>query len=583
MKKHSYRVDADGLHLHVVTYGDRQKTPIVLVHGYPDNHRVWHPVAEILSARYFVIAYDVRGAGLSAAPSTQADYRMQRLAEDLVAVVDALIPGRRFHLAAHDWGSIQSWESVTGEALRPRIASFTSISGPCLDHVGYWLRERALSRSARQQAQLVQQALSSWYIGFFHLPLLAPACWKAGLDQLWPRYLARREGVGEHEPQPTQAADGYNGVQLYRANFRDKLLHPQPRYASCPVQLIVPLRDNYVGSQLFSDLQRWVPQLYRRDIDAGHWVLLSHPQLVAEAIDTWVSGLEKGQLPMALQRRRVQGERQHQPLAGQLALITGAGSGIGQAIASKFADNGADIVCVDIDANSAERSAEWCRLLGARAWARQTDVGSAKAMTQLARWVDEELGGADIVVNNAGLGLAGGILETRLEDWERLLKVNLWGVIHGSRLFAAQMVAAHRRGHIINVASAAAFAPHRQLTAYATSKAAVHMLSECLRAELAPYKIGVTAVCPGFVATGIAQATVYAGLGEAEQAQMRTRAERLYRRRNFSPDEVASAVLQALLSNRPLALVGAEAWATRLLSRFVPQLSRRIARLDLLG
>lgn len=290
MKKQSYRVDAEGLHLHVVTYGEPQKTPLVLVHGYPDNHRVWHPVAEILSTRYFVIAYDVRGAGRSDAPSARAGYRMQHLAEDLVAVVDTLIPGRRFHLAAHDWGSIQSWESVTGEALRGRIASFTSISGPCLDHVGYWLREHALSRLA------FQQALSSWYIGFFHLPLLAPICWKAGLDKRWSRYLARREGVSDHEPQPTQAADGANGVQLYRANFRDKLLHPQPRYASCPVQLIVPLRDNYVGSQLFSDLQRWVPQLHRLDIDAGHWVLLSHPQRVAEAIDAWIDGLE----PMAL-------------------------------------------------------------------------------------------------------------------------------------------------------------------------------------------------------------------------------------------------------------------------------------------
>ena len=170
---------------------------------------------------------------------------------------------------------------------------------------------------------------------------------------------------------------------------------------------------------------------------------------------------------------------------------------------------------------------------------------------------------------------------TSTKDWDRLLKVNLWGVIHGSRLFARQMIDGHRKGHIVNVASAAAFAPNRKLAAYSTSKAAVHMLSECLRAELAEHHIGVTSICPGFVATGIANSTVYAGLSDEQQAEKRAKADALYKRRNFSPDQVAAAIFDAVQSNPALSLVGAEAWTTRLLSRFAPVLSRQVARLDI--
>ncbi|MDF2446071.1 MAG: short-chain dehydrogenase/reductase [Moraxellaceae bacterium] len=581
MKTMTARVNSGGVSLHVVGFGDSRKVPVVLVHGYPDNHQVWKPVAERLARHHFVIAYDVRGAGASDAPRGARAYTLELLAQDLAAVVDAVIPGRPFHLVGHDWGSIQSWESVTTPRLQARIASYTTISGPSLDHAAHWVRDRTLSLSPTAKAKVMKQLLSSWYIGLFQLPVLPQASWQAGVGKLWPTFLEKREGVAEAAPNPTQTADGVNGVQLYRANFRQKLIAPEARHAACPVQLIVPTRDHYVSPQLFEDLHRWVPELYRRDIGAGHWLPLSDPERLAGWIHEFVEGVESGGYSGALQRARVTPTRRALPLAGRLAVVTGAGSGIGRATALRLAEEGAALVCVDIDKAAAERTAELCRLLDAQAWARTVDVGSAKAMDMLAREVESEFGGADIVVNNAGIGMAGGLLDTSVADWEKILKVNLWGVIHGSRLFAEQMVAAGRRGHIVNVASAAAFAPSRTLAAYATSKAAVHMLTECLRAELAAHGIGVTSICPGFVATGIASATVYAGLDEAEQAQKRARADALYKRRNFSPDDVAAAVFRAVRDNPALALVGAEAWATRLLSRFAPGLSRRVARIDL--
>lgn len=302
MRVSTIRVDSCGTGLHVVMYGNPDKVPLVLVHGYPDNHRVWEPVAERLADRFFVIAYDVRGAGQSDAPAAVEDYRLPVLARDLAAVVDAVIPGRSFHLAAHDWGSIQTWESVTTERLKPRIASFTSISGPSLDHASYWIRDRARSPSLAAKVKVAKQLLSSWYIGFFQLPVLPAAAWAAGVGRYWPTFLHKREGVVEPLPNPTQTEDGQQGVRLYRANFVNKLLHPEPRYAACPVQLLVPTEDNYVGAQLFEDLPRWVPQLYRRDIRAGHWVVLSQPDLIAGHIAEFVAGVEAGVMPDSLAR-----------------------------------------------------------------------------------------------------------------------------------------------------------------------------------------------------------------------------------------------------------------------------------------
>lgn len=297
MQRSSFQVNNDGISLNVVTFGDSSNSPIVLVHGYPDNHSVWTPVAERLAGEHFVITYDVRGAGASSTPRHLADYRISLLSDDLQAVVNALIPGRPFHLAGHDWGSIQSWESVTTGPLQQRILSYTTISGPCLDHMGYWLRNKTTSRSLADKAGVLRQVLSSWYIAFFHLPVLAPTAWQGGLDRLWPLYLKRREKVTETTPNPSQKKDGRNGVNLYRANFRNKLANPEPRRALCPVQLIVPTGDHYVGMHLFDELHQWVPELQRRDLDANHWALLSHPEQIAQWISEFAAGAGSQKMP----------------------------------------------------------------------------------------------------------------------------------------------------------------------------------------------------------------------------------------------------------------------------------------------
>ena len=176
--------------------------------------------------------------------------------------------------------------------------------------------------------------------------------------------------------------------------------------------------------------------------------------------------------------------------------------------------------------------------------------------------------------------MAGSFLDHTVADWQQVLDVNLWGVIHGSRLFAAQMLARGEGGHIVNISSAAAYLPSRLLPAYSTSKAAVLMLSECLRAELAGQGIGVTAICPGVVNTNITATSRFLGRTAQQQEQDRRRAARVYARRGFGPERVAEQILAAVRADRAVVPVTIEARLGYLGSRFAPRLLRRLARID---
>jgi NAD(P)-dependent dehydrogenase (short-subunit alcohol dehydrogenase family) len=267
--------------------------------------------------------------------------------------------------------------------------------------------------------------------------------------------------------------------------------------------------------------------------------------------------------------------------AGKVVVVTGAGSGIGRETALAFASRGASVVAADIDEASAARTAELAGTLGTAARPYQVDVGDAGAMEAFAQWVEREVGVPDVVVNNAGIGLGGPVLETQVADWERVLHVNLWGVIHGCRLFGRQMVTRGRGGHIVNVASGAAFSPGRAFPAYATTKAAVLMLSESLRTELAPHRIGVSAICPGVVDTGIVTRTRFVGITDAEQERTRAAIQRLYARRRLKPDKVAEAIVRAVRRNTAVVPVGPEVHIGRALYRIAPGLSRALGRVDL--
>ncbi|MER7226629.1 SDR family oxidoreductase [Streptomyces rubradiris] len=572
------RVRTGGVDLCVAELGDPAQPTVVLVHGYPDSKEVWSEVAVRLAERFHVVLYDVRGHGRSTAPRPlRGGFTLAKLTDDFLAVVDAVSPDRPVHLVGHDWGSVQSWEFVTVGRTEGRIASFTSISGPSLDHFGHWIDARVKRPTPRRVGQLLGQGAKSWYVYLLHIPALPELAWRGPLGKRWPGILERAEGVpaGDY-PTASLPSDAAHGAWLYRDNVRARLRRPRPdAYAHAPVQLITPQGDVFLSERLYDDLDRWVPRLTRRTLPAGHWVPRTRPDQLSAWIEEFVVSVEGGRpVPRPTGRHA---ER----FAGQLVLITGAGSGIGRATAFAFAEAGARVIAVDRDAESAARTAELCRLVGApEAWAEPADVSDEQAMEKLAEKVHRAYGVLDVLVNNAGIGLSGSFFTTTTDDWRSVLDVNLWGVIHGCRLFGARMAERGQGGHIVNTASAAAYQPSRLLPAYSTSKAAVLMLSECLRAELAPRGIGVTAVCPGIVNTNITATARFTGVDAAEQRRRQQRSARLYGLRNYPPEKVADAILDAVARDKPVAPVTPEAKGAHLLSRLAPGLLRRIARVE---
>ncbi|MER6192208.1 SDR family oxidoreductase [Streptomyces cyaneofuscatus] len=577
------RVRTGGVELCVAELGDGDRPTVVLVHGYPDSKEVWSEVAVRLAEEWHVVLYDVRGHGRSTAPKPlRGGFTLEKLTDDFLAVSDAVSPDRPVHVVGHDWGSVQSWEFVTVGRTEGRIASFTSMSGPSLDHFGHWIKQRMTRPTPRRVGQLLGQGAKSWYVYMLHTPVLPELAWRGPLGKRWPGILQRLEKVpaGDY-PTASLPDDAAHGAWLYRDNVRARLGRPRAdAYAHAPVQLITPTGDSFLSERLYDDLEQWVPRLVRRSLPAKHWVPRTRPDQLAAWIGEFAAAHEAGgQEGTPVQQPAAQG-RYAERFGGQLVLVTGAASGIGRATAFAFAEAGARVVAVDLDAEGAGRTAELARLVGApAAWGEAVDVSDEAAMEKLAAKVAAEYGSVDVLVNNAGIGLSGSFLETTSEEWKRVLDVNLWGVIHGCRIFGKQMADRGQGGHIVNTASAAAFQPSRALPAYSTSKAAVLMLSECVRAELAEKSIGVSAICPGIVNTNITATSRFAGTDAEEEQRLRKRATRLYGRRNYPPEKVADAILDAVVRNRAVVPVTPEARGVRLLSRVSPGALRRLARL----
>ncbi|OZG30424.1 short chain dehydrogenase [Williamsia sp. 1138] len=577
-------VERDGVRLAVFELGEpsADRPTVLLVHGWPDTHALWAPVADAIASRYHLVAYDTRGYGESDAPNGDAAYRLPELAADLFAVADAVSPDEPVHVVAHDWGSVQTWEAVTTPGAEDRIASFVSVSGPNLDHLGAWTREQLRRPTPKALAQALSQALSSAYTAVFQLPIVPKVLFAAGMrPAVWRKFLATLEGTDPNnlEFAPTFRADAVSGLRYYRANIRERLGSPNPRSTRVPVFEIVNTRDIALRKAIFANTHEYTDSLWRIDTPTGHWLPYTNPGYLADIATQFIESIRGADSSPIIDRARRHGA--HQPQSGKLAVITGAGSGIGRETAYLLSEQGAEVILADINLDAAEKTAATITSGGGIAHAYRLDVADTDGFGAFAEEVTKKHGVADIVINNAGIGLAGHVLDATDEQIRRLVDINLMGVMTGSRVFGRKMVERGLGGQIVNLASAAAFTPQQGLGGYSATKAGVLMFSESLRAELAEHRIGVSAICPGIVDTNIVAATEFAGASADGQKQLQDKMSGMYHKRNFTPDRVAAAIVGAIESNAPVVPVTVEAKVGYRIYRFAPGLSRRMARTKL--
>ena len=256
-------------------------------------------------------------------------------------------------------------------------------------------------------------------------------------------------------------------------------------------------------------------------------------------------------------------------LAGKTVVVTGAGSGIGRATALGFAREGARIAACDVEQARLDTLAGE---LGDRALLlRKVDVSDRGQMSGFADAVHAVTPAADVVVNNAGVGHAGAFLDISLDDWDWVLGINLRGVVHGCHFFVPRMVE-RRAGQVINISSILGIVPSMNASAYVASKFAVLGFSQSLRAELEPHKVGVTAICPGLIATSI----VADGRMTRPFSGQRAAVVDVFKK-GASPDLVAAAILDAAHSNPAVRTVGRDAWTIHQITKLSPQAAQRLA------
>ncbi|MBW2271312.1 MAG: SDR family oxidoreductase [Deltaproteobacteria bacterium] len=249
---------------------------------------------------------------------------------------------------------------------------------------------------------------------------------------------------------------------------------------------------------------------------------------------------------------------------GKVGVVTGGGSGIGRAICLALAQAGANVVVADIDGDNAAKVAEEVGGKGARGCAVTTDVTQSASVAELADEAVKEMGGVDIVCNNAGVYLGGEMAETTEDDWRFVLSVNLDGVFRVGQRFAKLLREQGRGGHIVNTASIGGFLSHGAAVAYAASKFGVVAYSEALRADLEPEGIGVSTLCPGPIRTSLAGSDRLRAPGE--QTGGKSQALWEYIREGMEPEEVGRLVLDGIRDNA--AYIFTHDWSEAFADRF---------------
>ncbi len=255
-------------------------------------------------------------------------------------------------------------------------------------------------------------------------------------------------------------------------------------------------------------------------------------------------------------------------IQGRAVVITGAASGIGEALALQMARQGARLLIADIDATGLSRVAHAVQAVGAECHTLLVDTGSEAAIAGLAAEALARLGGADILINNAGVGLMAPVNKVSSEDAHWLMNINFWGVVHGCRYFLSQMKG-RPEPVLVNISSIFAMVSIPTQSIYNASKAAVRGFSDALREELRGDGIDVLCVHPGGIRTNIANSariTDVSLVADSDQ-EMREAFSRLAR---TSPEQAALVIIGAIMARRRRVLIGSDAKLMDLVFRLFP-------------
>ncbi len=250
-------------------------------------------------------------------------------------------------------------------------------------------------------------------------------------------------------------------------------------------------------------------------------------------------------------------------MSGKRIFITGGASGLGRALAFRYAREGWSVMIGDIDEKRLEETrAELSKLTG-RVHAAPCDVRKEEDLEAAATWLEREWKGVDVVVNNAGVAIAGGIAEQPLQDWQWIVDINLLGVVRGCKVFTP-LFRRQGGGHFINIASAAGLIHPPMMAAYNATKAAVVALSETLSVELASDKIDVTVVCPSFFRTNLTESM------RAARPELKQVTHKLMDRANASADVIADRIFEGATRRQFRVVPHADAKFAWMLKRLSP-------------
>lgn len=264
-------------------------------------------------------------------------------------------------------------------------------------------------------------------------------------------------------------------------------------------------------------------------------------------------------------------------IRGATAVVTGAGGGIGHAVARALAREGARLAICDSDEQKLRSLHGDLTREGHDAICARVDVADSEQVREFADVVARDTGDANILVNCAGVYICGKTLDLSLDDWQWVLSVNLFGIIHACHFFLPQIVRNGGDGHVANLASMYGYWPSPGVTGYLTSKFGVFGYSEALREDLRGTRVGVSTVCPGMINTGLVRNMRIRGAGTAE-TDVRAALQQTYTSRSYGPERVAAAIVKGIAKNKGIVLVSPEARIMYYVERYCPALSRHIAR-----